>query len=101
MMTYKSKGVLLTLTIVGCAMAQSGNAAEEAGLGTVVPEAEMTVFCQNAAGQDLKCNSTPLRRIRQLAVRESFWFWARLIVTTTTVIPASTAASNRTEPISG
>ena len=49
MMTYKSKGVLLTLTIVGCIMAQSGNAAEEAGLGTVVPEAEMTVFCQNAA----------------------------------------------------
>ena len=49
MMTYQSKGVLLTLTIVGCVMAQSGNAAEEAGLGTVVPEAEMTVFCQNAA----------------------------------------------------
>ena len=49
MMTYQSKGVLLTLAIVGCVMAQSGNAAEEPGLGTVVPEAEMTMFCQNAA----------------------------------------------------
>jgi hypothetical protein len=49
MMTFQSKGVLLTLAIVGCVMAQSGNAAEESGLGTVVPEAEMTMFCQNAA----------------------------------------------------
>ena len=49
MMTYKSKGVLLTFAVVGCLMAGSGNAAEEPGLGTVVPEAEMTVFCQNAA----------------------------------------------------
>ncbi len=49
MMTYQSKGVLLTLAIIGCVMARSGNAAEEPGLGTVVPEAEMTMFCQNAA----------------------------------------------------
>ena len=49
MMTYHSKGLLLTLAIVGCVMAQSGNAAEEPGLGTVVPEAEMIMFCQNAA----------------------------------------------------
>jgi hypothetical protein len=49
MTTYQSKCVLLTLAIVGCVMARSGNAAEEPGLGTVVPEAEMTVFCQNAA----------------------------------------------------
>ena len=49
MMTYQSNGVLLTLAILGCVMAHSGNAAEEPGLGTVVPEAEMTMFCQNAA----------------------------------------------------
>ena len=49
MMTYQSKGVLLTLAIVSCLMARSGNAAEEPGLGTVVPEGEMTMFCQNAA----------------------------------------------------
>ena len=49
MMTYQSKCVLLTVAIVGCVMARSGNAAEEPGLGTVVPEAEMTMFCQNAA----------------------------------------------------
>ena len=48
MMTYQSKGMLLTLAIVGCVTAQGGNAAES-GLGTVVPEAEMTMFCQNAA----------------------------------------------------
>ena len=31
MMTYQSKGVLLTFAIVGCVMARSGNAAEEPG----------------------------------------------------------------------
>lgn len=49
MMTYQPKGMLLTLALAGCVMAGSGNAAEEPGVGTVVPEAEMTVFCQNAA----------------------------------------------------
>lgn len=49
MMTYKSKGVLLTFAIVGCVMAWDGQAAGEPGLGTVVPQAEMTMFCQNAA----------------------------------------------------
>jgi hypothetical protein len=49
MMTYQSKGVLLTFAIVSCLVARSGNAAEEPGLGTVVPEGEMTMFCQNAA----------------------------------------------------
>jgi hypothetical protein len=49
MLTYQSKGVLLTFAIVSCLMARSGNAAEEPGLGTVVPEGEMTMFCQNAA----------------------------------------------------
>ncbi|NGO51065.1 hypothetical protein [Allomesorhizobium camelthorni] len=37
------------MAIVGSVMAGSGKAAEEAGLGTVVPEAEMTMFCQTAA----------------------------------------------------
>ena len=49
MRTNYSKGVLLTLAVLGSVVAGSGNAAEEAGLGTVVPEAEMTMFCQNAA----------------------------------------------------
>lgn len=49
MTKYKSKAMLLSLVIVGCTMTQSGKAAEQPGLGTVVPEAEMTMFCQNAA----------------------------------------------------
>ena len=49
MTTYQAKCVLLTFAIVGCLVAPSVNAAEEPGLGTVVPEAEMTMFCQNAA----------------------------------------------------
>jgi hypothetical protein len=49
MTTYQSKGMLLTFAIIGSVMAGSGNAAEETGLGTIVPEAEMTMFCQNAA----------------------------------------------------
>jgi hypothetical protein len=49
MRTLQLKGMLLTFAIVGNTMAGSGNAAEESGLGTVVPEAEMTQFCQNAA----------------------------------------------------
>ena len=51
MMTYRSKGVLLAFAIIGPALSQSGNAAEEPGLGTVVPQAEMTMFCQNAAAE--------------------------------------------------
>ena len=51
MMKYRSKSVLLTFAIIGSALAQSGNAAEEPGLGTVVPQAEMTMFCQNAAAE--------------------------------------------------
>jgi hypothetical protein len=49
MMTYRSKGVLLTLAIVGGLIAKSGNAAEEPGVGTVVSEGDMTMFCQKAA----------------------------------------------------
>lgn len=46
MMTYRSKGLALAAVIAGCVMAGSGSAQEA---GTVVPEAEMTTFCQNAA----------------------------------------------------
>ena len=74
MMTYQSKGVLLALAIVGCVMPPSGNAAEEAGLGTVVPEAEMTMFCQNAAAErfevqlDAITTNPPVRREGKLLV---------------------------------
>ena len=74
MMTYQSKGVLLTFAIVGCVMARSGNAAEEPGLGTVVPEAEMTMFCQNAAAArfevqlDAITTDPPIRREGKLLV---------------------------------
>ncbi len=49
MMTFRSKGVLLTLAILGGLMAKSGYAAEEPGVGTVVSEGDMTMFCQKAA----------------------------------------------------
>jgi hypothetical protein len=74
MMTYQSKGLLLTLAIVGCVIARSGNAAEEPGLGTVVPEAEMTMFCQNAAAArfnvqlDAITTNPPVRRAGKLLV---------------------------------
>ena len=74
MMTYQSKGVLLTFAIVGCVMARSGNAAEEPGIGTVVPEAEMTMFCQNAAAArfevqlDAITTDPPIRREGKLLV---------------------------------
>jgi hypothetical protein len=74
MMTCQSKGVLLTLAIVGCVMARSASAAEEPGLGTVVPEAEMTVFCQNAAAArfeaqlDAITTDPPIRREGKLLV---------------------------------
>ena len=99
MMTYQSKGVLLTFAIVSCLMARSGNAAEEPGLGTVVPEAEMTMFCQNAAAArfevqlDAITTNPPISREGRLLVLGT-------VEVTTTVRSASTAASNRTEPIS-
>ena len=49
MVKYRSASVPLTLAIIGCVLAAPANAAEEPGLGTMVPEAEMTMFCQNAA----------------------------------------------------
>jgi hypothetical protein len=48
MMARQSKWVALTVAMVGCLMAQSGNAAEAYEPGTVVPRAEMTLFCQKA-----------------------------------------------------
>lgn len=46
---YRSKGVLLAVAVVGCLAARGASAVEEPGLGTVVPEGEMTEFCQKAA----------------------------------------------------
>ncbi len=74
MRTYRSKGVLLVFAIVGSVVAGSGSAAEEAGLGTVVPEAEMTMFCQKAAAArfeaqlDAITTNPPIERERKLLV---------------------------------
>lgn len=74
MMTYRSKGLLLAFAIVGSALAQSGNAAEEPGMGTVVPQAEMTMFCQNAAAErfrvqpDAITTNPPIEREGKLLV---------------------------------
>jgi hypothetical protein len=74
MMTYHSRGVPLALAIVGCVMVRSANATEESGIGTVVPEAEMTMFCQNAAAAkfevqlDAITTDPPVRREGKLLV---------------------------------
>src|SRR5688500_18343271 len=74
MITYQLKGVLLMLAIIGCVMARSVSAAEEAGLGTVVPEAEMTMFCQKAVAAryevqlDAITTDPPIRREGKLLV---------------------------------
>lgn len=74
MVRYQSKGALLALAIVGCVVARNGNAAEEPGLGTVVPEGEMTMFCQNAAAArfevqlDAITTDPPIRREGKLLV---------------------------------
>ena len=66
--------LLVGATIVGCVMAKSGNAAEEPRPGTIVPEAEMTTFCQNAAAArfevQLEAITTdpPIRRDGKLLV---------------------------------
>ena len=73
MVKYQSKGVLLTLAIVGCVVARQANAAES-GPGTIVPEAEMTMFCQNAAAArfevqlDAITTDPPIRREGKLLV---------------------------------
>lgn len=48
MITNRSKGAMLMLAIVGCVLARSASA-EEPAVGTVVPEADMPMFCQQAA----------------------------------------------------
>ncbi|MDQ6435374.1 hypothetical protein RB623_15045 [Mesorhizobium sp. LHD-90] len=74
MMTYHSKGMLLTLAIVGCVVARSGNAAEEPRLGTIVPEGEMTIFCQKAVAAKFEVQpedittDPPIRRGGKLLV---------------------------------
>ncbi|MCX7302981.1 MAG: hypothetical protein NTV73_01395 [Hyphomicrobiales bacterium] len=74
MMRYQSKGVLLAVAIVGCVAARGANAAEEPGLGTIVPEGEMTMFCQNAAvarfevQPDAITTDPPVRREGKLLV---------------------------------
>ncbi|MEQ1951156.1 hypothetical protein [Mesorhizobium sp. CN2-181] len=74
MMTFHSKGILLTLAIVGCVMARSGNAAEEPALGTIVPEGEMTIFCQKAVAAKFEAQpedistDPPIRREGKLLV---------------------------------
>ena len=68
MLKIPSKFVLPIFALVGCVMAQSGIAAEEPALGTVVAETEMQMFCQNAAAAkyevDLMAIGTnpPIRR---------------------------------------
>lgn len=74
MMKYQSKAMLLTLSLFGCIAAQSAKAVEEPGIGTVVPEAEMTMFCQNAAAArfevqlDAITTDPPVRREGKLLV---------------------------------
>ena len=74
MVKYLSAIVPLTLAIIGGVLAAPANAAEEPGLGTIVPEAEMTMFCQNAAaarfGVQLDAITTdpPVRREGRLLV---------------------------------
>jgi hypothetical protein len=74
MMKYHSKGVLLTLAIIGCGMARIGNAAEEPRLGTIVPEGEMTIFCQKAVAAKFEAQpedittDPPIRREGKLLV---------------------------------
>ncbi len=74
MLTYPAKVMLLTFAMVGCTLAPSANAAEEPGLGTVVPQAEMTMFCQKAAAArfdaqpDAITTDPPIRREGRLLV---------------------------------
>ena len=71
MMTYRSKGVLLAVAVAGCFMAQGAMAQAP---GTVVPEGEMTEFCQNAAAAkfevqlDAITTDPPIRREGKLLV---------------------------------
>ena len=48
-MTYPLKRLMLAIAVAGCFAAGGAGAAEEPAIGTVVPEGEMTMFCQHAA----------------------------------------------------
>ena len=69
MTKFQSRSVLLAVAILG--WAGSGNAQEA---GTVVPEGEMTMFCQNAAAAkfevqlDAITTDPPVRREGKLLV---------------------------------
>jgi hypothetical protein len=69
MKKFQSKGMLLAVAIVS--WTGSGNAQEP---GTVVPEGEMTMFCQNAAAAkfevqlDAITTDPPIRREGKLLV---------------------------------
>jgi len=71
MTRFQSKGLALAVAIVDCVMVR-GAAAQEAG--TVVPEGEMTMFCQNAAAAkfevqlDAITTDPPVRREGKLLV---------------------------------
>jgi len=49
MMKQLLKSFLVTVAIAGSVMPHSASAMDEPGLGTIVPEGEMTMFCQKAA----------------------------------------------------
>jgi hypothetical protein len=74
MMTYSPKRLLLALTVTGCFAGGSASAAEEPRAGTVVPEGEMTMFCQHAAEARYRADpddvsaDPPVRREGKLVV---------------------------------
>ena len=71
MITYRPKSLALAAAVAGCVTAQSADAQEA---GTMVPEAEMTMFCQNAAAArynaplDAITTDPPIRREGKLLV---------------------------------
>jgi len=71
MTRYRSKSLALAVAVAGCFTALSATAQEP---GTIVPESEMTMFCQNAAaarfGVQLDAITTdpPIRREGRLLV---------------------------------
>ena len=71
MTRYRSNSVLLAVAVAGCFMAGSATAQAP---GTVVPEGEMTEFCQNAAAAkfevqlDAITTDPPIRREGKLLV---------------------------------
>ena len=74
MMTHQSKSLMLALAVAGCFAASGASAAEEPQVGTVVPEGEMTIFCQHAAEARFRADpddvstDPPVRREGKLLV---------------------------------